>query len=128
MAYGELRYDSEQRPICEICGKGYDKLGFHVWRRHGIKAKDYKAIYGLDKGVGLISEKTRREMSKVAKENIDINMDNLSRGKNTRFIKGQAMPFEISEQTRKRRRKNMERINEKKYGLLQRNRESNIQD
>jgi len=106
MSYGKIEYDSEGKPICELCGKTFNNLGLHVWKDHNMKANDYKIMFGLDKKSGLLSHVTREKKSKATIANYDILIKRnlLERGKNTRFYeknKGRTKNM-LSEQTRQR--------------------------
>lgn len=92
MSYGKINYDSKGNPVCELCGKGFARLGRHVWQSHNMKARDYKKMFGLDVSKGLISEASRRKISKATKKNYDlvIKKNLLEKGKDTRFYKGHA--------------------------------------
>ena len=86
---GEIRYDDEGRPICHICGRAFDKLGQHVYNRHDMSADEYKEKFGLDRRVGLTSDKTKKKLQDAVKDNYSLVVEKnlLNNGKKTRFDK-----------------------------------------
>ncbi|MDP8928924.1 MAG: MucR family transcriptional regulator, partial [Actinomycetota bacterium] len=62
--FGRLARDDDGRVQCHICGGFYDHLGAHVHHRHGLRADDYRAAFGLKQSTKLISDgyrQTRRQ-------------------------------------------------------------------
>lgn len=45
--FGDVRYDSEGRPICHICGMALNKLAEHVRRKHHMSTEEYRSKFGL---------------------------------------------------------------------------------
>lgn len=104
--FGEVTYDVKGNPVCHICGKSFKKVLSHVWQKHGISAKEYKYMFGLDTKKGIASEDTREKLRKSVKNNYDVVVEkNLNkRGKISRFSKGYKGRTRdmISEQTMRR--------------------------
>ena len=117
MAKGKIQYDSDGRPICELCGKAFDRLGLHVWMVHNIKAGDYKKMFGLDNKVGLISKRSKELIrgKTLANWDIVIKKNLLEKGKNSRFYKGNKGRTKemMSEQSRLRLKKHINNIKNK---------------
>lgn len=86
---GQMIYDNEDRPICHICGRAFNKLGQHVFNRHGMSADEYKELFELNRNVGLTSNKTKEKLQQAVKDNYDqVVVANLvNKGKHTRFNK-----------------------------------------
>ena len=59
--YGHLGIfvDDGDRVQCHICGKMYISLASHVVMAHGILADDYRELFGLNYGQGLVSSELR---------------------------------------------------------------------
>lgn len=97
-----IRYNSEGKPICEICGQAFERVGAHVRQAHNISARDYKLKFGLDLGKGLCSKKSSQK-SREAVEKYPHIIDDLVRlNHHTRFkvgCKGRTKDM-VSEQTR----------------------------
>lgn len=108
---GEIAYTEDGKPICHICGKGYDKLMSHVYQTHEITARDYKIEFGLDLNQGIMSEESKEKARKAVEENYDsIVVDNLlTKGVGTRFEKGHSRTKGkfVSEQSKKRMLENL---------------------
>ncbi|MGL5713356.1 MAG: MucR family transcriptional regulator [Paraclostridium sp.] len=101
---GKLRFDNEGKPICEICGRSFNKLGQHVYNSHGMSAKEYKIKFGLDLNKGLVAKSTKEKLQKANKDNYDKVVKNnlLKKGQYTRFKNGDKgrTKEKVSEQTR----------------------------
>ena len=52
---GEVWYDKNDRIICHICGKGFNKLSSHLVQAHNINSDEYKEMFELKKGQKLTS-------------------------------------------------------------------------
>lgn len=108
---GEIAYTEEGKPICHICGKGYDKLMSHVYQTHDMTARDYKIEFGLDLNQGIMSEESKEKARKTVEDNYEnIVLDNLlTKGAETRFKKGHSRTKGkfVSEQSKKRMLKNL---------------------
>ena len=115
MTYGKIDYDMQGRPICAICGKGFDRLGFHVWKTHKMEAIEYKKMFGLDTKKGLTSQKSRLKSRNAVLKNYDkvVTQNLLKNGENTRFHKGHKgrTKDKVSEQTKNRLQRHIKRIN-----------------
>jgi hypothetical protein len=68
--YGELGVIARDdvHAYCHICGRGFRALGHHVWRAHGLWAEEYRALFDLRPGRGLVGRQTRARMAEVARE------------------------------------------------------------
>ena len=86
---GEILYDDDGRPICHVCGRAFDKLGQHVYNRHDMTADEYKEKFGLDRRVGLTSDKTKKKLQEAVKDNYSVVVEKnlLNNGVKTRFEK-----------------------------------------
>lgn len=62
---------------CLICGKEFLHLGSHIWHRHKILAKDYKAQFGLDYKFPLISPSVKRKKQIAFEEDREKYLKNL---------------------------------------------------
>ena len=103
---GEIKYDSEGRPICHICGRAFNKLMAHVSQLHKMDATVYKEKFELERGRGILSEKTRKLLHDNVMENYDVVVtENLKvKGESTRFKNGSPgrTKDKVSLQTRKK--------------------------
>jgi predicted transcriptional regulator len=53
---GVIRTSADfQRIQCHVCGRWLGALPFHIARLHGLRAAEYKDIYGLARGASLTS-------------------------------------------------------------------------
>jgi hypothetical protein len=54
--YGDLGVlnDDGDKAECHCCGKFFGHLGSHIWQAHNLTPDEYKAIFGLNRGTGLI--------------------------------------------------------------------------
>ncbi len=105
MGYGEIRFDDDGLPICEICGKSFKRLLTHVRQKHFMSAREYKEQFGLDVSKGIMSEESREKsrynvysnFGKVVIQNL------IEKGEETRYKdgdKGRTKDM-VSEQTKK---------------------------
>lgn len=86
---GVINYDYKGRPICNICGKGFNKLISHVVQKHNMDSLTYKKKFGYDTTKGIMSKKSTEIAREQALKNLPKIIDNLiEKGKNTRFKKG----------------------------------------
>lgn len=53
--YGILDEDEHGQLLCHLCGTWLSHLGLHVYKAHGVKARDYRIDHGLRRTRGLIS-------------------------------------------------------------------------
>src|SRR5690606_8832205 len=66
--YGVLDEDADGL-LCHECGRRFAHLGLHVYKAHGLTAKEYRAAHGLGRR-GLIAETTRRAIADNARERL----------------------------------------------------------
>mgnify|MGYP005983134239 CR=1 FL=1 len=59
--YGILDEDSAGL-LCHECGERFGHLGLHVWRRHGVRAREYREAHGLLLRRGLVVGQTREKL------------------------------------------------------------------
>jgi predicted nucleic acid-binding Zn ribbon protein len=71
---------------CQICGRWYIQLCTHVYLRHGLLARDYKKMFGLDVSRGKLPAWYRELKGRTTLENGTFS--NLKAGKNFWFVKG----------------------------------------
>ncbi len=59
--FGEIGVlaDDGEKVQCHLCGKWFSHLGNHALYKHKIAPDDYRAVYGLNRTTGLISNKLR---------------------------------------------------------------------
>jgi len=67
---------------CHVCGYFYHNLGAHVYKRHGIKVREYREKYGLRLREGLLSPRERVRAQ--------IRYNNGARGKNRATVAAKA--------------------------------------
>lgn len=87
--------------ICKFCGEYFDYLGSHLWHRHKVKARDYKAKFELDYNLPLMSQKTMDKKRAAFEKDREKYLKNLNRG----FKKGEQKRVRFSEQSKDRVRK-----------------------
>lgn len=100
------RHNHKPTIQCLECGKRFVRPLSHVWQVHGLSAREYKELHGLDVKKGIASEAykeimrehTNANRAKVIEQNL------LKHGKRSRFKKGDQSlgKYERSEQTKKR--------------------------
>lgn len=78
---------SPDKKKCGICNRWYKRVGFHVWIRHGVLARDYRREMGLPLSIGIMTDKDRAHMSKLAYQ-YDMPKQVIRTGKKTRYVKG----------------------------------------
>lgn len=106
MAYGKPDYDPISDSYrCEICGRWYQGLGYHIARHHGITVREYNTRFGFDKTAVFLSKAfKKKKRAAVIKSRA---FKNLERGAPYRFT-GKARPtkpkYERSEQSKRRLR------------------------
>jgi len=85
--YGQIEYNEEGLPKCEICGKYFKRVLNHVRMSHdGMTEKEYKKKFGLDLRKGMSAELSRKWNHLYSKTVVRSNL--LKDGRNTRFQKG----------------------------------------
>lgn len=115
--YGQVEYNEEGLPMCEICGKHFDRILPHARQKHGISARDYKQSFGLDVKKGICSQRSRELSRERAFENYEVAIANnlLERGRASRFqvdSKGRTKDM-VSFQTMTRLKKHFTLIKQK---------------
>ncbi len=90
MAYGEIEYDSDGKPMCEICGKHFHRVICHVRQKHDMNERDYKKEFGFDLKKGICSLKSKEKSQKAVFDNYEkVVADNLIvKGAKSRFKNG----------------------------------------
>jgi hypothetical protein len=103
MSYGVIEYENG-KPICEICGKAFNRVISHVRQKHDMSEKEYKTEFGFDLHKGICSLESAEKSRIKALENYDlvIAQNLINNGSQTRFAKGSKgrTKDKISEQTR----------------------------
>ncbi len=51
--FGMLDEDDEGL-LCHECGHRFQHLGLHVWKAHGLTAREYRMAHGLLRSRGLV--------------------------------------------------------------------------
>lgn len=69
--YGVLDEDADGL-LCHECGRRFTHLGLHVYKAHGLTAKEYRAEHGLGRR-GLVAEATRLTIADNARERLPRN-------------------------------------------------------
>jgi len=87
---GKITYNDEGLLKCELCGQYFNRLGNHVRQKHGMSAKEYKKLQGLDIGKGLCSETSRAKSRKAVFKHRELCIEGnlLKAGECTRFTNG----------------------------------------
>lgn len=102
--YGVIEYDPDGKPVCEICGKSFERVIAHVRQKHFISEKEYKVQFGFDLGKGICSKGSAEKSRIKALENYDkvISKNLVINGQKSRFKKGDQgrTRDQLSEQTR----------------------------
>lgn len=106
MSYGVIEYNSEGKPMCELCGEYFNRVLSHVRQKHDMNERDYKLQFGFDLRKGICSrasaEKSREKTLSNYYKCIARNLQD--KGKEYRFKKndkGRTKDM-VSAQTRKR--------------------------
>jgi hypothetical protein len=89
--YGEIEYNEEGLPMCELCGKHFKRVLNHVRMKHdGMSEKEYKKMFGFDIGKGICSKESAELSRKYVEKYYDkvVAANLISNGEKTRFIKG----------------------------------------
>lgn len=102
--YGVIEYDPDGKPICEICGKSFERVISHVRQKHFLSEKEYKVQFGFDLGKGICSKESAEKSRIKALENYDkvVGKNLILNGEKSRFKKGDQgrTRDQLSEQTR----------------------------
>jgi hypothetical protein len=90
MAYGIIEYDEQGKPMCEICGKFFNRVSVHARQKHFISEKDYKTQFGFDLKKGICSKESSELSRQKALDNYDtvIAINLTEKGVNSRFKVG----------------------------------------
>lgn len=90
MAYGIIEYDDAGKPICEICGKAFNRVLSHVRQKHDMSEREYKLEFGFDLYKGICSLESAQKSREKALEYYDIVIAQnlINNGSKTRFVKG----------------------------------------
>jgi len=73
--FGKIIYDpiadKAGKPCykCSICNKWVRGLGYHIWRAHKIKSREYKKMFGLDLKQSLLGTKEKLNRRNKTLEN-----------------------------------------------------------
>ena len=104
MAYGVIEYSEEGQPMCEICGKHFNRVAVHVKQKHQISEREYKLQFGFNLTKGICSKESAERSRERVFENYDkcIGKNLQLLGENTRFQVGSEgrTQEKVSEQTR----------------------------
>lgn len=104
MAYGIIEYDKNGKPVCEICGKSFNRVLSHVRQKHDMNEREYKKKFGFDLKKGICSQESSDKSREKVLENYDlcIGQNLLVGGKDSRFEDGDKgrTKDQVSEQTR----------------------------
>src|SRR5690625_6040682 len=69
--YG-VRHEDADGVLCHECGDRFSHLGLHVYKAHGLTAKQYRAAHGLGRR-GLVAEAIRRTLADNARARLPRN-------------------------------------------------------
>lgn len=87
--FGKIQYTKEGLVVCEECGKSFKRLMNHVVQKHEMSSLDYKKKHGLSKGIGILSEESKKKSSDAFNRNREKVISNiLEGGKKTRYTEG----------------------------------------
>lgn len=104
--YAKIEYDSISDSFrCEICGKWFKGLGYHIARHHRITVREYNKRFGFDLNTTYLSKDYQEKKRKKIFETKAYK--NLEKGKMYRFKEGEGPRnphYKRSEQTKKRLR------------------------
>lgn len=104
MAYGIIEYNEVGQPMCEICGKHFDRVIAHARQKHHMSEREYKLRFGFNLKKGICSqessEKSRERVFENYEQCIGKNLELL--GEKSRFKPGSKgrTKDKVSEQTR----------------------------
>jgi hypothetical protein len=126
MSYGVIEYNEDGQPMCEICGKHFERVIAHARQKHHISEREYKLQFGLNLKKGICSKRS----SEISRERVFENYEkcigkNLELlGQNSRFKDGSEgrTRDKVSEQTRlmlvDRAKNNMSHSKRKELGKI----------
>jgi len=97
-------YNHKPTIKCLECGKKFVRVCSHVWQVHGLTAREYKKLHGLDVKRGIATEEYREVMRDHVFKNGDksIAKNLIEKGKKSRFKKGDDTNYKRSKQTQTR--------------------------
>ena len=98
------KYNHKPEIKCLECGKKFVRPASHVWQVHGLSAREYKKLHGLDLKRGIATEEYRETMREHSKRNYSKVIYNnlIVKGASSRFESGNVPNYERSEQTKNR--------------------------
>lgn len=83
---GLLVFDTDDNPICHICGQAHQKLGGHIYWRHKMTVKEYKEKFNLNQVDRLTGLEYRSKMRDHVLRQPEIIEQNLRKaGQKTRY-------------------------------------------
>lgn len=89
--FGQVEFNEEGLPKCELCGKHFKRVLNHVRMKHdGMNEKDYKKQFGFDLHKGICSKESAEVSRKYVEKYYDkvVAANLISNGEKTRFTKG----------------------------------------
>lgn len=106
MPYGQIKYNEDGKPMCEICGEYFDRVISHVRQKHEMNEREYKKQFGFDLKKGICSKVSSERTRYKTLNNYDkcIQRNLITKGVETRFNDGHTGRTKemVSEQTRNR--------------------------
>lgn len=69
--------ETEDRVWCRICHNRFEHLGSHIFHKHGLTAKKYKGMFGLDYKLSLISETVHKKKQERFEEHREKYLKNI---------------------------------------------------
>lgn len=91
---------------CLICNKDFIRVCRHAQQKHGVMAREYKEMFGLDVKKGILDDESREVLRKYAKE-YQAHKNFVGKGEKFWFKKGESNNYKRSEQTIKRLKKQL---------------------
>jgi DNA-directed RNA polymerase subunit RPC12/RpoP len=91
---------------CLICGKEFGRVCRHAQMKHGVSAREYKEMFGLDVKKGILSDDDRKIMKEHAKKQ-ESHKNFIGKGEKYWFKKGVSVNYTRSEETMKRLKKHI---------------------
>ena len=90
MTKGIQEYDKLGRPVCKICGLGFDRLICHTRQAHGIPGPEYREVFGFCKSFSFISKRSKEKARARALSHFSTVIEGnlIQGGTNERFQKG----------------------------------------
>lgn len=95
---GKVAVTPDGKIICHICRQAYDKLGSHIYNKHGIATKLYKEYFKLNHNTNLTNATYHIKMREYTTKNYDLVVtENLThKGENTRIKSGDKLRKNIT--------------------------------